>query len=84
MKILPHCWDDTKSLRFFASNSEDMKQVSAYLEKIFNDRLFGDEKQKEIDYRMFKPYYIIITDNLKIARNIEIIAHGGENESLSG
>ena len=73
MKILPHCWDDTKSLRFFASNSEDMKQVSAYLEKIFNDRLYGDEKQKEIDYRMFKPYYIIITDNLKIARNIEII-----------
>ena len=75
MKIMPHCWDDFKSVRFFASTVEDMKQISGYLEKIYNDRKYPTESQKEedLDYRHFKPYYLIITDNLKVARNIEII-----------
>ena len=72
LKTMPHCWDDQKSIRFFASNAEDMKQVSAYLEKIFYDRKYIDEKESNLNYRSFKPYYIIITDNLKVARNIEI------------
>ena len=73
LKILPHCWDDLKTLRFFATNAEDMKQISIYLEKIFNDRKYSDEKERDLDYKSFKPYYIIITDNLKVARNIEIV-----------
>ena len=73
LKTMPHCWDDLKSIRFFASNAEDMKQVSAYLEKIFYDRKYIDEKESNLNYRSFRPYYIIITDNLKVARNIEIV-----------
>ncbi len=75
MKIMPHCWDDTKNIRFFASTAEDMKQISGYLEKIYNDRVYpeGNQKESNLDYRSFKPYYLIITDNLKVARNIEII-----------
>ena len=75
MKILPHCWDDGKNIRFFATNAEDMKQVSAYLEKIYYDRMFpeGNNKESDKDFRSHKPYYLIITDNLKVARNIEIV-----------
>ncbi len=75
MKILPHCWDDLKSIRFFATNAEEMKQVSSYLEKVYNDRAFSSENGKEStnDYKSYKPYYVIITDNLKVARNVDIV-----------
>lgn len=75
MRTLPHCWDESKSMRFFASNAEDMKQVSAYLEKIYYNRQYpdGEQKERDNDYKSYKPYYLIITDNLKVARNMEII-----------
>lgn len=75
LKILPHCWDNSKKIRFFATNNEDMKSISAYLEKIYYDRMFpeGENKTTDKDFRSYKPYYLIITDNLKVARNIEIV-----------
>ncbi len=73
LKALPHCWTNDKSLRFFATNSEEMKLVSTYLEKEFSFRKYDDEKERNLDYRSFKPYYIIITDNLKAARNVEVV-----------
>ena len=88
MRILPHCWDDKKNIRFFASNAEDMKQISGYLEKIYYNRMYPDANQKETsaDYHSYKPYYLIITDNLKVARNIEIvkkILHNKKNIGFS-
>ncbi len=75
LKILPHCWDNSKTIRFFAANGEDMRQISSYLEKIYYDRTNPDNgsKESEKDFRSYKPYYLIITDNLKVARNIEIV-----------
>ena len=72
LKVLPHCWNNDKSLRFFATNPDEMKQVSLYLEKELNFRKYDDDKQRDLDYKHFKPYYIIITDNLKAARNVDI------------
>ena len=73
MKILPHCWTNDKSMRFFATNPEEMKQISLFLEKEYNYRKFDDEKIRNLDYKSFKPYYVIITDNLKAARNVDIV-----------
>ena len=37
-KYLPHCADETRKFRFFADNEEEAKQVSNYLEKIYQKR----------------------------------------------
>ena len=44
MKQMPHCWSEDKSVRFFATNLEEMKEVSSYLD----DEL---KKRKEKLYR---------------------------------
>lgn len=80
-KYLPHCWSDDKSVRFFATNSEEMKNVSNFLEEEYKNRKEQlkerDEEEKEIKkeetYKNFLPYYIIITDNYKNAKNIPIV-----------
>ncbi len=76
LKFLPHCWDNEKSIRFFCTKVEEMKQVSSYLLNIFNDRKYVDndlDKTRNLDYKFFPCYYLIFIDNIKSAQNIEII-----------
>lgn len=68
-KILPHVWSNDKQLRFFATTYEEMCNVSLYLERAFESRVEDDKG----DYKAFSPYYIIITDNFKIAKNVPIM-----------
>ena len=56
VKTLPHVWNNNKSVRYFASNYEEMQQLSAILEKELQNR-------KDKNYKNFIPYYIIITYN---------------------
>ena len=69
VKTLPHVWDNTKQIRFFADDYDDMKEISSYLEESLNHRL----EQKEKDYKSFSPYYLIITDDYKRIENLKII-----------
>ncbi|MFA5693053.1 MAG: type VII secretion protein EssC, partial [Acholeplasmataceae bacterium] len=77
LKILPHCWTDDKEMRFFATNPNEMQQVSNYLESIFNARKYKNTssglEESNRRYDSFSSYYVIITDDLKSARNIKII-----------
>jgi S-DNA-T family DNA segregation ATPase FtsK/SpoIIIE len=68
-KILPHAWSNDKQVRFFATTYEEMCDLSGVLERSLESR-FEDDKA---DYRAFSPYYIIITDNFKIAKNVPIV-----------
>ncbi len=68
-KILPHVWSNDKQTRFFATNYEEMCELSLYLERALEPRITQDKD----DYKAFSPYYIIITDNYKIAKNVQII-----------
>lgn len=68
-KILPHVWSNDKQMRFFATNYEEMCEVSGYLERVLDPRLQDDKT----DYKSFSPYFIIITDNFKIAKNVPIV-----------
>ncbi len=70
MKMLPHIWDNTKQIRFFADDYNDMKEISKYLEQELNNRL---KIQEEVDYRSFSPYYLIITDDYKKIEHLKII-----------
>jgi len=69
VKMLPHVWNNTKQIRFFADNYDDMKEISAYLEEDLNNRL----QYKDKDYKSFTPYYLIITDDYKKIENLKIV-----------
>ncbi len=75
LKVLPHCWSNDKSIRFFATNKDERKELSLYLEKEFQNRRSSDDNSNvnELPYYSFSPYYFIITDDYKSIRDIEII-----------
>ncbi len=81
LKILPHCWNDEKSVRFFATDSSEINEVSAVLDAEFKQRkeMFSSNsgESENIDknkcYKNFIPYYLIITDDYQNAKNSQII-----------
>ena len=75
VKMLPHIWNETKEIRFFADNQDDMAKVSNYLEQVLRSRQEYDADN--VDYKSFKPYYLIITDDYKRIENLR-----GINEIL--
>jgi len=72
MKFAPYCWDNGHQTRFIASTSEERKKLSNYLEQIIKDR--SENAKDNVSYTAFKPYYLIITDNIESTRNLPGIA----------
>lgn len=75
LKVLPHCWNNSKTIRYFATNQDEAKELSLHLEQEFQARKFKDGT-RELDnsnYLYHKPYYLIISDNFKAIRELEII-----------
>ena len=69
MKTLPYLFDDNRQIRFFASDFDETKELSLYLERIYQDR-----KENKKNYPDISPYYLIITDNYHMYRDVEIIS----------
>ena len=69
VKMLPHVWNSTNQVRFFADNYNDMKQLSKYLEEVLESR--NEYTGNDVDYKQFAPYYLIITDNYKKIENLK-------------
>jgi len=65
---LPYLFDDTHQTRFLASNMDETKEISLYLERIYQDR-----KANKANFMNTPPYYLIITDNYHMYRDVEII-----------
>ena len=77
MKISPHNWSNDKVVRYFATNLDEAKEISLELEKEMQTRKFRDNNGKMelsgVDYHKYKPYYLIITDDYKQVRDIELV-----------
>ena len=57
VKMLPHVWNNTKQIRFFADDYDDMKEISTYLEEDLNNRLqYKDKDYKDIVIGDIKKY----------------------------
>lgn len=65
---IPYLFDDLHQTRFFATDLDETKEISLYLERIYQDR-----KANKTNYVDTPPYYIIITDNYHLYRDVEII-----------
>lgn len=83
LKNIPHLFTDDKSLRFFATNSDEYKEVCYYLEKVFQTRM-ERFKSGEVKLEDLKQTYLIITDNLKKIRDFDVIKHILENKKNYG
>ena len=71
-----YCFSDDKNIRFFAENSEEMQEISNYLEKIFYYRknvVKENRSDNKKNYMLFNSYYLIIIDDIDVARKINII-----------
>ena len=78
---LPYLFDDLHQTRFFANDLDETKEISLYLERIYQDR-----KANKVNFVDSPPYYIIITDNYHMYRDVEIIKDilsDGENYGFS-
>ncbi len=83
LKILPHCWDNQKTVRYFATTIEELNSIATELEKNFDSRVKNDEEilnedngtetDKNNVYKNFKPYYLIFTDDINSIRHISLI-----------
>ena len=69
VKWLPHVWSDDNKFRFIATNPNEVKEVSAYFEKIIETR----EQLNHSDLEDVKPYYIIFSMSKDLAVRAEMI-----------
>lgn len=63
VKWLPHVWSNDRSIRLIATNTNEAKEVSSYLENIVSERL----EMNETDAKEVMPYYIIFALNQDLA-----------------
>ncbi len=77
IKTSPHNWNNDRTMRYFATNLDEAKEISLELEKEMQSRKFKDNNGKMelsgTDYHRYKPYYVFITDDYKLVRDIEIV-----------
>ena len=77
LKIAPHNWSEDRHIRYFATNLDEAKEISLELEKEMQARKYKDNNGtmdlNTEDYHKYKPYYLIITDDYKTVRDIELL-----------
>ena len=69
VKWLPHVFSNDKQFRFVATNLEEVKEISYYLDDEINARLELDKKQKEEAL----PYYVVFSLDKGLALKSEIL-----------
>ena len=88
MKESPYCFSDDKMIRFFATNTEEMQEISNYLEQIFVNRQnlskSGNDNERVSSYMGFNSYFLIIIDDIDSSRKINIVDEVLESKNNVG
>ena len=76
-KEIPHAFSNNKQIRFFATDIDEIKYISSYLEQELFYRMSNQaeivENENKENENTFLPYYLIITDNYPMIRKVGII-----------
>lgn len=88
LKKMPHVWSSDRLIRFFATNTEEAKVVTSYLEKEFltrqasfkpnsDDENSNVQQVRDVDqnlpYTKYKDYYLILTDDFSLLRGSNFV-----------
>lgn len=68
VKWLPHVWSDDRKFRFIATNANEIKEVSAYLENVISERA----QMNPSDMEDVSPYYVIFSLSKSLAIHAEM------------
>lgn len=66
-RFIPHFWDNDKTIRFIATNADEVKEISAYIEKNILSR--GNAANQ--DYTELLPYYVVISTSKSLSEKCE-------------
>lgn len=69
VKWLPHVWSDDNKFRFIATNANEVKEVSAYFERVIENR----EQVNDADMEDVKPYFIFFSMSKTLAARAEMM-----------
>lgn len=69
VKWLPHVWEDEKTIRFLAKNTNDIKEVSTFLKAEFEAR----KEMKSEDLDDVKPYYVIFAFSKELSLRADVL-----------
>ena len=76
-KYLPHVFTSDKGARYFATNYDEAKMVSSYLEEVIKERKeLVENSEKNLDKKepvAIRPHYLIITDDYKTYKSIPVV-----------
>ncbi len=70
LKYVPHSWNKEYDRRFFVVNEDQVSQLSLYLEQIYEART---KETLETSDNQYSEYYLIVSDDYKLARELSII-----------
>lgn len=57
VKWVPHFWNDDRTMRFFAANADELKELSAYMER----NILVRPDSGNTGYTEMPPYYVVIS-----------------------
>ena len=69
VKWLPHVWSDDEKFRFIATDANEAKEVSAYLEKVIDSR----EQLNASEMEDISPYYIVLSMSKALSGRTEMM-----------
>jgi len=70
-KNLPYCWNVDKTIRYYATNADEISRVSAALEQEFQERVAQNADGKNAV--VYQPHYIVITDDVYMTNKVGIV-----------
>ncbi len=70
VRYIPHFWNNEKTVRFLASSDDEVKELSAYMDKAIVSR--GD-KDEGSDYAENIPYYVLISTGKEASERCEAL-----------
>lgn len=69
VKYIPHFWDNEKTIRFFATSPDEVKELSAFIER----NILTREEKNNQSPADFSPYYVIISTSAKLNKKCDAI-----------
>ena len=72
LKYSNYCFDAKKTIRFFATNIDEARNISSYLMQELNFRIQTISDQSD-DVNLKKPYYLIITDSYPLYKKVDFL-----------
>ncbi len=69
IRNINHCFNDDRSVRYFATSMQDAETLSSQMVRIFNSR----EEEVSDDDSIKTPFYLIISDDIDRFKNLKIV-----------